>query len=69
MTTGFPAKRRLILTGSVALAGLGIISFKPATVVAAANDRYPEDAFKQKDEKEAIKSLFLSAGALRSGLA
>ena len=63
MTTpdnGFPTTRRLVLkgAGSVALAGLGIISFSHAKAVAAANDRYPEDAFKQKDEKEAIKLLY-----------
>ena len=63
MTTpdkGFPATRRLILkgAGSVALAGLGIASFSRARAVAAANDRYPEDAFKQKDEKEAIRLLY-----------
>jgi sulfur-oxidizing protein SoxY len=63
MTTpdkGFPATRRLILkgAGSVALAGLGIISFGRNTSFAAANDRYPEDAFKQKDTKEAIKLLY-----------
>ena len=63
MTTpdnGFPTMRRLILkgAGSVALAGLGIISFRPAPALAAANDRYPEDAFKQKNEKEAIKLLY-----------
>ena len=63
MTTpdnGFPATRRLILkgAGSVALAGLGIAWFSRATAVAAANDRYPEDAFKQKDEKEAIRLLY-----------
>jgi sulfur-oxidizing protein SoxY len=57
---GFPATRRLILkgAGSVALAGLGIVAFSQATASAAANDRYPEDAFKQKDEKEAIKLLY-----------
>ena len=57
---GFPATRRLILkgAGSVALAGLGVISFHPATASAAANDRYPEDAFKQKDQREAIKLLY-----------
>jgi sulfur-oxidizing protein SoxY len=57
---GFPATRRLILkgAGSVALAGLGVISFHPATAFAAANDRYPEDAFKQKDQGEAIKLLY-----------
>src|ERR1700687_1818843 len=63
MTTpdnGFPATRRLILkgVGSVALAGLGVAWFSQATAVAAANDRYPEDAFKQKDEKEAIRLLY-----------
>jgi sulfur-oxidizing protein SoxY len=64
MTTpdnGFPATRRLILkgAGTVALAGLGIASFSRANAaVAAANDRYPEDAFRQKDEKEAIKLLY-----------
>jgi sulfur-oxidizing protein SoxY len=63
MTTpdnGFPATRRLILkgAGTVALAGLGIVSFGRANAVAAANDRYPEDAFRQKDEKEAIKLLY-----------
>jgi sulfur-oxidizing protein SoxY len=63
MTTpdiGFPATRRLILkgAGSVALAGLGIVAFSRTTAFAAANDRYPEDAFKQKDEKEAIKLLY-----------
>jgi sulfur-oxidizing protein SoxY len=63
MTTtdnGFPATRRLVLrgAGSLALAGLGIASFRPATAIAAANDRYPEDAFEQKNEKEAIKLLY-----------
>ena len=56
----FPATRRLILkgAGSVALAGLGVISFRPTTAFAAANDKYPEDAFKQKDAREAIKLLY-----------
>ncbi|MGZ5870854.1 MAG: thiosulfate oxidation carrier protein SoxY [Bradyrhizobium sp.] len=63
MTTphsGLPATRRLILkgAGSVALAGLGVISFRPAATFAAANDKYPEEAFKQKDDKEAIKLLY-----------
>jgi sulfur-oxidizing protein SoxY len=58
--TGYPATRRLFLkgAGSIALAGLGIIAFHPATAYAAANDRYPEDAFRQKDAKEAIKLLY-----------
>lgn len=55
----FPVTRRLVLrsAGVVALAGFGIASFAP-TALAAANDKYPEDAFKQKDGKEAIKLLY-----------
>jgi sulfur-oxidizing protein SoxY len=58
--SGFPVTRRLILTGagSIALAGLGGVWFSPATTLAAANDRYPEAAFKQKDGNEAIKLLY-----------
>jgi sulfur-oxidizing protein SoxY len=63
MTThhhGFPATRRLILKGasSVALVGLSHLplGFVPAN--AAANDQYPEDAFKQKNEADAIKALY-----------
>jgi sulfur-oxidizing protein SoxY len=51
------ATRRLILkgAGAVALIGLGNLPF-PA--FAAANDKYPEDAFKQKSDADAIKSLY-----------
>jgi sulfur-oxidizing protein SoxY len=54
----FFATRRLILkgAGSVALVGLGNIPFESA--FAAANDKYPEDAFKQKGDADAIKSLY-----------
>jgi sulfur-oxidizing protein SoxY len=57
---GFPATRRLILQGaaSVALVGLGNIPFGLAPAFAAANDKYPEDAFKQKSDADAIKSLY-----------
>jgi sulfur-oxidizing protein SoxY len=57
---GFSAKRRLILQGAVtvALVGLGNIPFGFAPAFAAANDKYPEDAFKQKSEADAIKSLY-----------
>jgi|SRR5579859_8136264 len=57
---GPPATRRLILrgAGSIALIGLGMISLGGAPALAAANDRYPEDAFKQKDGKEAVKLLY-----------
>ena len=57
---GFPATRRLILkgAGSVVLVGLGNIPLGFVAVLAAANDKYPEDAFRQKSEAEAIKSLY-----------
>jgi sulfur-oxidizing protein SoxY len=63
MTTthdGFPATRRLILKGAatVALIGLGNLPFSLAPAFAAANDKYPEDAFKQKSEADAIKALY-----------
>src|ERR1700710_2624172 len=57
---GFSATRRLILKGAatVALVGLGNIPFGLAPVFAAANDKYPEEAFKQKGEADAIKLLY-----------
>ena len=63
MTTtqnGFPATRRLILqgAGSVARVGLGNIPFGLASALAAANDKYPEDAFKAKGDADAIKALY-----------
>ena len=60
----FPATRRVILrgilqgAGSVALLGLGGLSLRPAPAFAAANDKYPEDAFKQKSGADAIKTLY-----------
>ena len=58
--SGFPATRRLILQGAgvVALVGLGNIGFGPAPALAAANDKYPEDAFKAKSAADAIKALY-----------
>ena len=63
MTTtdhGFSATRRLILQGAatVALIGLGNLPFGLAPAYAAANDKYPEEAFKLKSDAEAIKSLY-----------
>ncbi|HEY4834900.1 MAG TPA: thiosulfate oxidation carrier protein SoxY [Bradyrhizobium sp.] len=62
MTTphGFSATRRLVLQGAgvVALIGLGNMAFGPTPALAAANDKYPEDAFKQKSDADAIKSLY-----------
>jgi sulfur-oxidizing protein SoxY len=56
----FAATRRLVLKGAgvVALIGLGILPFDPMPALAAANDKWPEEAFKQKDEAEAIKALY-----------
>ena len=57
---GVSVTRRLILKGAgvLALAGLGIFSFDLPAALAAANDKYPEDAFKQKSEADAIKALY-----------
>src|SRR6201989_572976 len=57
---GFTATRRLILQGAglVALVGLGNLPFGLTPALAAANDKWPEDAFKQKAEADAIKSLY-----------
>jgi sulfur-oxidizing protein SoxY len=54
------AARRLVLKGAatITLIGLGTIPFGVAPAFAAANDKYPEDAFKQKGEADAIKSLY-----------
>jgi sulfur-oxidizing protein SoxY len=57
---GFSATRRLILkgAGTVALIRLGVIPFNLPEAFAAANDKYPEEAFKQKSDAEAIKLLY-----------
>ena len=57
---GFSPARRVNLkgAGAVALVGLGNIPFSLAPAFAAANDKYPEDAFKAKSEADAIKSLY-----------
>ena len=56
---GFALPRRLILQGvaSVALVGLGKMTFGLAPAFAA-NDKYPEEAFKQKSSDDAIKLLY-----------
>ena len=58
--TGPHPTRRLILKGAmtVALIGLGNLPFGLAPALAAANDKYPEDAFKQKGDADAIKALY-----------
>src|SRR5918996_1753437 len=57
---GFSATRRLILqgAGAVALIGFGNIPFGLTPALAAANDKYPEEAFKAKSEADAIKALY-----------
>ena len=54
------ATRRLILQGaaSVVLVGLGNLPFGAVPARAAANDKYPEEAFRQKGEADAIKALY-----------
>src|SRR6476620_9276751 len=56
----FSATRRLILqgAGATALVGLGNLPFGLAPAFAAANDRYPEEAFKAKSDADAIKALY-----------
>jgi len=58
-TSAVSATRRLVLrgTGVAALIGLGIVPFAPQAL-AAANDKYPEDAFKAKNQADAIKALY-----------
>jgi sulfur-oxidizing protein SoxY len=55
-----PVTRRLILkgAGSVALTGVAGLMLAPMPALAAANDKYPEEAFRQKTDADAIKSLY-----------
>jgi sulfur-oxidizing protein SoxY len=56
---GSALSRRVILQGvaSVALVGLGTIAFGAAPAFAA-NDKYPEAAFKQKSVDDSVKLLY-----------
>jgi sulfur-oxidizing protein SoxY len=55
----FAVTRRLMLKcAAIALVGLGNVPFSLLPAFAAANDKYPEDAFKQKSDAEAIKALY-----------
>jgi sulfur-oxidizing protein SoxY len=56
----FPLTRRLLLEGGtlVALAGVGPVLPVARATSAAADDRYPEAAFNQKDGNEAIRLLY-----------
>jgi|SRR5262249_10193632 len=51
--------RRLVLQGAGAVALIGLGNLPTAVpALAAANDKYPEDAFKQKSDADAIKALY-----------
>jgi sulfur-oxidizing protein SoxY len=52
--------RRLILKGAAVLALMGLagIRFDLTAAFAAANDKYPEDAFKQKSIDDTLKLLY-----------
>ena len=54
------ATRRLIVKGAAVLALIGMagIRFDLTPAFAAASDKYPEDAFKQKNSDDAIKALY-----------
>ncbi|MGY4474661.1 thiosulfate oxidation carrier protein SoxY [Bradyrhizobium sp. USDA 3364] len=59
-TSEFSGARRLVLKGAgvAALIGLGVILLDVPQALAAANDKYPDEAFKQKNEADAIKALY-----------
>jgi sulfur-oxidizing protein SoxY len=59
-SSDFSPTRRLIVKGIaiVALAGLANLRFGLMPALAAANDKWPEDAFNKKGEPDAIKALY-----------
>jgi sulfur-oxidizing protein SoxY len=59
-TETIDSTRRMMLKGAAVLALIGLagIRFGLAPAFAAANDKYPEDAFKQKNSEDAIKALY-----------
>ena len=54
----FSVTRRLVLKGVGCFTLLGLCNAPFSLALAAANDNYPEDAFKQKSDADAIKSLY-----------
>jgi sulfur-oxidizing protein SoxY len=54
----FSATRRLILKGVGSFTLLGLCNAPFSLALAAVNDKYPEDAFRQKNDADAIKSLY-----------
>jgi sulfur-oxidizing protein SoxY len=60
----FSVMRRLVLKGVGCFTLLGLCNAPFSLALAAANDKYPEDAFKQKSDADAIESLYgKTAGA------
>jgi len=57
----FFATRRLILKGAGCVALVGLGNLVPLPALAAANDKYPEDAFSKKSDKDAIQALYGSS--------
>jgi sulfur-oxidizing protein SoxY len=57
----FSATRRSLLKGAGCVALVGLDNLVPVPALAAANDKYPEDAFRQKSDKDAIKALYGSS--------
>jgi sulfur-oxidizing protein SoxY len=57
---GLSATRRLVLKGIgiAALIGPGVVAIDMPPALAAANDKYPDDAFRQKSATDAIKALY-----------
>src|SRR5215470_5533856 len=55
-----PVTRRLVLegAGAIVLIGFGNLQPLPAPAFAAANDKYPDNAFKQKSDADAIHALY-----------
>ncbi len=53
-------RRRTVLQGIAAVAVVGVcgVRFGLAEALAAANDKYPEEAFRQKSEADAVKALY-----------
>jgi sulfur-oxidizing protein SoxY len=50
--------RRLVLAGIGTVTGLTVVACPSSIAFAAANDKYPDDAFKQKNDREAIRLLY-----------
>jgi sulfur-oxidizing protein SoxY len=56
----FASTRRLVLkcAAAIALVGVATPCFSVSAALAATDEKYPEDAFKQKSDADAIKALY-----------